>query len=657
VLLIQRGTLSSLILICVLSAVCGCGGGSGGSDTAPSGSSSASPSGPSLLGQAPSAPSGLSAMIEPGQAKIKWKETENTNSYNIYWSNTPGITRTTGNKISGIQSPAYTHMNLVNGINYYYVVTAENDFGESGDSIEVMTAYSDVVSINVVRPLKGDMVGSTLEIAADISSWFDIQQVTAAVDGRTSNLSAKYCSNCGPAWTGVLSIMDLSKGEHLLTLSVRDVLGNNALVSVSFIFNEKPMVVITEPIEHTVARPHLRIIASCTDDGATGCRSIRVVEGMSYTVLATGEKTIDAVVSLEGFEGQAIDLRIIGIDSANQQTFQTRRVYVESSKNMTEIAVVDGPILDVQPGRILFRDTSMGKNILKIRERSSGIDQTITDGSGIVPESGFLTPRGAIFVGAVGGDVYNSHIYDWRDGVLADLGNANDNTSLRATGNYAIYSQEWKLILRDLDSGANMTISTNAGNGSNDVASNGDVTYWSENTYQIYRYRGGVSSQLTNDISLMNTYPLTDGINVVYRKCTSCCLNNDTKRCEIGMYSSAGETILAPVQTLIPQPDYHYQVNNGWVAFTKPGTDTNYQVWVLSPLGELTQVSNFGDSSVISGLAYNGEVTFFINSRNRLYWARPGSPSVEIGSYPGKSFYQDGNWFVIIGRSLFKVKF
>ncbi|OGW13930.1 MAG: hypothetical protein A2035_03980, partial [Nitrospirae bacterium GWA2_42_11] len=89
-----------------------------------------------ILGSPPSAPTGVTATVSDGQATISWDAVSNATSYNIYWSTTSGVTKSTGTKISNITSP-YTHTGRTNGTTYYYVVTVVNDFGESAESSQL----------------------------------------------------------------------------------------------------------------------------------------------------------------------------------------------------------------------------------------------------------------------------------------------------------------------------------------------------------------------------------------------------------------------------------------------------------------------------------------------------------------------------------------
>jgi fibronectin type 3 domain-containing protein len=79
------------------------------------------------------------------QTKISWAKSSTATgsaaipTYTIYWSNSPGVTKLNGNKISNVTSP-YSHTGLTSGSMYYYVVTQTNSDVESAESLEVSAA-------------------------------------------------------------------------------------------------------------------------------------------------------------------------------------------------------------------------------------------------------------------------------------------------------------------------------------------------------------------------------------------------------------------------------------------------------------------------------------------------------------------------------------
>jgi fibronectin type 3 domain-containing protein len=86
---------------------------------------------------APGAPTGVTVTAGNGQVTISWSAVTNATSYNLYFSTSTGVTKTTGTKITGVSSP-YAHTALTNGTTYFYVVTAVSSAGESPESAQVL---------------------------------------------------------------------------------------------------------------------------------------------------------------------------------------------------------------------------------------------------------------------------------------------------------------------------------------------------------------------------------------------------------------------------------------------------------------------------------------------------------------------------------------
>ena len=101
----------------------------------------------------PAAPANVSAIARDGYDLIGWTAVSGATSYNVYWSTTAVVNKTTGTKISGANNPQ-AHTGLVNGTTYYYVVTALVGGSESTESAQA--SATPTAAIPVADPLYGD---------------------------------------------------------------------------------------------------------------------------------------------------------------------------------------------------------------------------------------------------------------------------------------------------------------------------------------------------------------------------------------------------------------------------------------------------------------------------------------------------------------------
>jgi hypothetical protein len=495
------------------------------------------------------------------------------------------------------------------------------------------------VSPNVTSPVDGALVGDNLSVVVNPTSTYQVQSVIATVGDRTTNLS--YTRNVG--WTGTLSLVGVSRGAQTLIAQAVDVYGNSGQSQVSFVHDSPPALTVLEPssspssynISATASftRPTMRVRASATDDDPSGGAVIRVYKGdgglYGSTLLATATNSLDTIVDLSNWDGSFIPLTFVATDSAGQTTTIPKGAYVIANTNIIELDRVSGSILDFSESNILFT-TSF--NDLKTKSRSTGVETLLVSDPGLDISSvngAALTPHGAIFVSG-------SELYELRDESLIDLGPYQENFVVK--GNYAIWISpavaSTELILRDLIAGTNVVVSFRAGNTQNDVAPNGDVVYWGGNDYQIYRFRGGITTLLGAGI-----YPRTDGVNVGYFEGTNLtftqmALFDDTNKIILGQREDTDTLAL----------------NNGWTAFMKQGNPA-YQVWTRSPAGDLSQRTFFGTSSFLVGLAPNGDL--MVQQTPELFFTSAGS-ALDLGKWKFGPwhFCREGHWYATLGASL-----
>ncbi|HZJ54372.1 MAG TPA: fibronectin type III domain-containing protein [Myxococcaceae bacterium] len=93
-------------------------------------------------GVAPAAPTGLTATPGNAQVSLSWTASSGATSYNVKRSTVSGGSYATVGTTGGT---SFTNTGLTNGTTYYYVVTAVNASGESGNSFEASATPQAVV--------------------------------------------------------------------------------------------------------------------------------------------------------------------------------------------------------------------------------------------------------------------------------------------------------------------------------------------------------------------------------------------------------------------------------------------------------------------------------------------------------------------------------
>jgi hypothetical protein len=94
-----------------------------------------------VVDTAPVPPTKVVAVASDSRVAVSWESVSGAQAYTIYWDISSGVTKETGIKISDVTSP-YLHPELTNDLSYYYIVTAENTYGESDASPEVSATPS-----------------------------------------------------------------------------------------------------------------------------------------------------------------------------------------------------------------------------------------------------------------------------------------------------------------------------------------------------------------------------------------------------------------------------------------------------------------------------------------------------------------------------------
>lgn len=527
-------------------------------------------------------------------------------------------------------------------------------------------AQQSSITMIIASPTHNGLSDTTLSVAVLVTSTFQVSTVKAKVEDRESTLSFSACAHrtrggdCQPGWAGTISLAGLARGSRQVIVTTTDIFNNAATAQATFIYDQPARLTVSGLVNNSVARPTLRVKASCTDDDPAGCKELDVI--FNDTSYVTGlPKSFDGEISLLKFNGQRGNLCIRATDSANQRTLSCQNIYVETSPMLIETLSLNGLILDVQENLILFNEPRNGRDVLKVHNRLTGAETELAallDGKlqpDYLNQTAFLTPTGAIFsmqLDGLNGLPGNSVLRESRDGQLMDLGPLNSSNSLQVAGRYAIWNSP-ALFLRDLTSGTTKPISSTGriGNWMNSLTPSGEIIFWAGNdiAYHIYRYRNDQVTQLTSKEGVRDVYPLTDGRNIVFIRYSG---PVSQPAYEIVLLTDSGETILASGTGNLGRRNF--LLNNGWVAYSKPNSSGAEPLWLRSPSGQETQKSFLQAPTEADSLSPTGEVTFTNNSLNRRYLPLPGQPPIEIGTLLGRPFWQNGKLFLTIGRSLFQ---
>lgn len=137
---------------------------------------------------APAAPTSISTLPAIGQNTITWSAVNGATSYNLYWSLSPGVTTTSGTKVSNLKT-FYTHTSLTNGTTIYYLVTAVNDIGESAASLTVSARPDVPLDLSAkldVSTAPGDSSSTIAWKAAAGASGYNIYWSTSSTVSKTT---------------------------------------------------------------------------------------------------------------------------------------------------------------------------------------------------------------------------------------------------------------------------------------------------------------------------------------------------------------------------------------------------------------------------------------------------------------------------------------
>lgn len=523
------------------------------------------------------------------------------------------------------------------------------------------------IQVNIVEPALNAAASGSLYVRATVSSVFEVSSVTAQVEGQLSTLKYSQPLN---AWTNVVPLTGLAFGSHTLVVTAQEFFGGTAQAMRSFSVDNPPVLTVAAPLNDTVIRGQVYVEATASDDGPSGA-VIRVYNQFepfrpSRGLLLVGTNNVKGLVNVTSILSGTVV--ITATDSAGQTRFIPRRAWVELSSNLVENATASGRILDFNASRTLytvsedvpvvsaaqFNIWTYGSPQPRIIDNDTGEIRSAEfnpgpAGPGLPPVEigfGFLGVTGA-FLGVFPQQpqlIYGS-LSRWSGDKITGLGPF-DGVA-RASD---LVAWRWSLsnpngpgirLLSIADTNQLFVIPSVA---TFDLAPNYDVVYAESN--HVFRnrpasttapYTNRTTTQLTSGDGGASGGVVSDGTNVVY-----------ARGAEIILITTSGEEVLASPGS------GQFKANNGWVAYTKPGTSGQAQIWTRSPAGTQQQRTFFNTSSTLESVGPNGEVTFLNNGR---YISLLGvQQPVWVNSGQGRVRWDAGKLLVILGRSVLEFR-
>jgi uncharacterized delta-60 repeat protein len=412
-----------------------------------------------------------------------------------------------------------------------------------------------------------------------------------------------------------------------------------------------PALTLQEPLADTVARPDIRLRARCTDDAGSCSITVTLLRANNTSqTLATGTWQIDQTVSLASEYVNGLSnprLRFTATDSAGQTTTRTIQVWVENNSTLVETHRAPGAILDDSSSHVLFIDDTWRIVLMNKSPLSQATVFQAVKGSDSLYERpyGYLKPNGGAIIVSGPYDSPPFRVYDWNGTTLTAIGTANPTTNylttparsreynLKVVGDRAIWTDDnvppsTQLMVRNLTAGTQSAAGASLHlELSNSLAPNGAYVWTDPNGIDFHGFRSGTGT--------VPVEPRTDGQNVAYWSSPDVHLVDATD-----------------IATDFRRP---YHVAGGWLAGTRTnGSNAEMDVWVRSPAGVLTKVTNFNSTFSTPPQAWGlrSDGTPLTRYRGLVYLG--AGTQITVSTPFDRLSFRGNDLYLIIGRSVFR---
>lgn len=534
------------------------------------------------------------------------------------------------------------------------------------------------------------LTDSTIAVSAGVTSTFDLSSITAAIGAVQTNLSA-----AGGSFSGTLYKPGGFTLNDSLTLVViaTDVLDNKDTAVLKFLFKRPATpynIIVDSPLSSTVARPMIHIKATFSNglsnhsqyqiSGEIWPSDNQIVFTIDTGSFSGADTVIDKIVDLSAYQGRNINIKFVGKNSIPDTTVtRTKTIFVDASPALEEVytSPEGNYLVDFNFNRLVYvkQDTTIQTVDLddhSVKNGPAGYryyspnDLFLTPYFPILIGTALATKRGAIFKATMPDDPshLNPGLYDLNGDTTYTIVERTPELTggglyAAVSGNYAGYTFYGPpsgfplgFRLRNLITLHDSLINSFERIGGGMPFEDGSAVY--SDDINIYKYSAsGTTTQLTHNTTGSYFGPFSDGKLIAYS-------------------GGDGIHIMDGIVDTLLSTGYStdYNVKNGYVVYPKKGTFFNQKtLWIKDSTGASHQASIFSTDNSLDALGDSGKLVYHIDFFNPTdFDPSPRFPDYSVRQYVdnnlvtraissglGKAYYYNGNFYVGIGRSLFRV--
>lgn len=518
------------------------------------------------------------------------------------------------------------------------------------------------IAIDVFAPYGGQTItGGAVHVCATIRSEFDVASVVVDLADRSAPLAATGHSGGVLSYCGDVDLADVPSGPQLLTFRVRDVKANQATALRGFVINQAPVGAVLEPLSESVVGNTVRIHLRCTDVDSGACAAhASLKSSLTGTAIDLGDfgDELDQTADVAGMAGKTVFIQSTG---AGISSPQWPYFHVEPSARLGVAQEAEGRILDADATRLLVGLDPYSRGVLETADtwRRLVVVNRADGGQPVIPlpdgakvnAAGARLLEGGVAYRVTTPDSNTPTLYWWSGATPLALAQVNESR-LSGAGHFVAWSDGSAVRLFDASSGAVRDVAANAFTDLQ-LDAQGTLIYIERGTYAVQRYHAGVTTTLYQKDAKFTGPARIDGENTLLIEFDRV---GSTNQRLLLIDATGTATEVAPDSADSPIGG-GYDMRGGWIAFHRTGPSGVAQIWRRSPVGELSQVTFFGDSSAIEGIdAAGGVMLIRGGSRDgKRYFGAVGKELVEI-SYPhGATRQIEGSWKLLLGRVLLDV--